>query len=128
MKKTVKKLYVQQKKRYLKKIVGNQDKPRLSVFRSHKHIYGQLIDDKNGHTLAFSSTLNKSLNIENSSDQKAAYIVGQDLAKKATEKDITTIVFDRGNRPYHGRIKSLADGAREQGLIFKKLFSQNLKI
>ena len=54
MKKTVKKLYVQQKKRYLKKIVGNQDKPRLSVFRSHKHIYGQLIDDKNGHTLAFS--------------------------------------------------------------------------
>ena len=118
MKKTVKKLYVQQKKRYLKKIVGNQDKPRLSVFRSHKHIYGQLIDDKNGHTLAFSSTLNKSSNIENSSDQKAAYIVGQDLAKKATEKDITTIVFDRGNRPYHGRIKSLADGAREQGLIF----------
>lgn len=118
MKKTVKKLYVQQKKRYLKKIVGNQEKPRLSVFRSHKHIYGQLIDDKNGHTLAFSSTLNKSLNIENSSDQKAAYIVGQDLAKKATEKDITTIVFDRGNKPYHGRIKSLADGAREQGLIF----------
>ena len=118
MKKTVKKLYVQQKKRYLKKIVGNQEKPRLSVFRSHKHIYGQLIDDKNGHTLAFSSTLSKSLNIENSSDQKAAYIVGQDLAKKATEKDITTIVFDRGNRPYHGRIKSLADGAREQGLIF----------
>ena len=98
----------QQKKRYLKKIVGNQEKPRLSVFRSHKHIYGQLIDDKNGHTLAFSSTLNKSLNIENSSDQKAAYIVGQDLAKKATEKDITTIVFDRGNRLYHGRIKSLA--------------------
>jgi large subunit ribosomal protein L18 len=118
MKKTQKKLYVQQKKRYLKNIVGNTEKPRLSVFRSHKHIYGQIIDDESGHTLAFSSTLNKELGIKNTANKEAAYIVGQDLAKQATAKDITTIVFDRGDRPYHGRIKSLAEGARDQGLIF----------
>jgi len=118
MKKTQKKLYVQQKKRYLKNIVGNTEKPRLSVFRSHKHIYGQIIDDETGHTLAFSSTLNKALGIKNTANKDAAYLVGQDLAKQATAKDIKTIVFDRGNRPYHGRIQSLAEGAREQGLIF----------
>ena len=118
MKKTQKKLYVQQKKRYLKNIVGNTEKPRLSVFRSHKHIYGQIIDDETGHTLAFSSTLNKTLGIKNTANKEAAYLVGQDLAKQATAKDIKTIVFDRGNRPYHGRIQSLAEGAREQGLIF----------
>ena len=118
MRKTQKKLYVQQKKRYLKKVVGSIEKPRLSVFRSHKHIYGQIIDDQTGHTLAFSSTLNKDLGIKNPANQEAAYIVGQDLAKKATAKDITKIVFDRGDRPYHGRIKSLADGARDQGLVF----------
>jgi large subunit ribosomal protein L18 len=118
MKKSIKKLYIQQKKRYLKKIVGCEEKPRLSVFRSHNHIYGQLINDQDGRTLAFSSTLNKSLEIGKSSDQKSAYIVGQDLAKKAKEKNITTIVFDRGNRPYHGRIRSLADGARSEGLVF----------
>jgi len=118
MKKRIKKLYIQQKKRYLKKIVGNLEKPRLAVFRSHKHIYAQLIDDQNGHTLAFSSTLSKTLEITKTSDQKAAYLVGQELAKKAKEKEITTIVFDRGNKPYHGRIKSLAEGARNDGLIF----------
>jgi len=118
MKKSTKKLYIQQKKRYLKKIVGNDEKPRLSVFRSHKHIYAQLINDENGHTLAFSSTLNRNLNIEQSNNQKGAYIVGEDLAKQAIEKQIKTVIFDRGNRPYHGRIKSLADGARTGGLNF----------
>ena len=118
MKKAKKKLYLQQKKRYLKKIVGNSEKPRLAVYRSHKHIYGQLIDDQTGHTLAFSSTLNKSLELIKGNNQTAAYTVGQDLGKKAIEKEITTIVFDRGNRVYHGRIKSLADGARNEGLIF----------
>ncbi len=118
MKKRIKKLYIQQKKRYLKKIVGTFDKPRLAVFRSHNHIYAQLIDDQNANTLAFSSTLNKALDLSITSNQKAAYLVGQDVAKKAIQKDIKSIVFDRGNKPYHGRIKSLAEGARNDGLIF----------
>jgi large subunit ribosomal protein L18 len=120
MKKQIKKIYLQQKKRYLKKIVGSTEKPRLSVFRSHKHIYGQLIDDVNGKTLAFSSTLDPSVikNIEKTTNQAAAYSVGQILGQKATEKNILKVVFDRGNRPYHGRIKSLAEGAREAGLSF----------
>lgn len=120
MKKKLKKVYLQQKKRYLKKIVGSAQKPRLSVFKSHQHIYAQLIDDKNAHTLAASSTLEKNLLEINSSTatQGASFSVGEDLAKKALQKQIQTVVFDRGNRPYHGRIKSVAEGARKQGLIF----------
>ena len=120
MKKASKKLYVQQKKRFLKKIVGTLEKPRLSVFRSHKHIYAQLIDDKNGHTLAFSSTLDKAISsqVKVTANQEASLLVGQSLGKKAIAKDIQKVVFDRGNRPYHGRIKSVAEGAREAGLIF----------
>jgi large subunit ribosomal protein L18 len=120
MKKKLKKVYLQQKKRYLKKIVGTNNKPRLSVFKSHKHIYAQLIDDKNGHTLAFCSTVEKSIasQISSSATQTAAFLVGEKLAEKAIQKQISYIVFDRGNRPYHGRIKSVAEGARKQGLIF----------
>lgn len=120
MKKKIKKLFLQQKKRSLKKIVGTQEKPRLAVFRSHKHIYAQLIDDNIGHTLAFSSTLDKELKsiLTSTSTQQSAFIVGQNLANKATKKNIQKIVFDRGIRPYHGRIQKLAEGAREQGLIF----------
>jgi large subunit ribosomal protein L18 len=120
MKKKLKKLYSQQKKRYLKKIIGTSEKPRLSVFKSQKHIYAQLIDDKQGHTLAFSSTLDKKFADEkiSSATQTASLWVGENLAKKALDKKITTIVFDRGNKPYHGRIKNLADGARKQGLVF----------
>jgi len=118
MKKREKKLYIQQKRRYLKKICGSLEKPRLAVFRSHKHIYAQLIDDQNGHTIAFSSTLNKNLAITTSANQQASFLVGQDLAKKAIELKVKTIVFDRGTKPYHGRIKSLAEGARNEGLIF----------
>jgi large subunit ribosomal protein L18 len=120
MKKSKKKLYLQSKKRSLKKIIGTIEKPRLAVFRSHKHIYAQLIDDKNGHTLAFSSTLDKDFDpaITVKSTKVASFLVGQILAKKATLKQIQTVVFDRGNRPYHGRIQQVAEGAREQGLIF----------
>jgi large subunit ribosomal protein L18 len=120
MKKKLKKLFLQQKKRSLKKIVGTPEKPRLSVFRSHKHIYAQLIDDKTGHTIAFSSTVEKELTktIESTSTQEASFLIGQSLAKKAIEKEIVKVVFDRGNRPYHGRIQKVAEGAREQGLIF----------
>jgi large subunit ribosomal protein L18 len=120
MKKKEKKLYIQQKKRYLKKIIGTIERPRLAVFRSHKHIYAQLIDDKNGLTLAFSSTLDKILStqIKVSSTQDAAFKIGEEIGKKANIKNIKSIIFDRGNRPYHGRIKSLAEGARSSGLIF----------
>ena len=120
MKKKSKKIYLQQKKRYLKKIVGTLEKPRLSVFRSHKHIYAQLIDDKNGKTLAFSSTLETTFNknLINSATSEGAKWVGEDLAQKAIPKNISIVVFDRGNRPYHGRIQKVAEGAREKGLIF----------
>jgi len=120
MKKKVNKVYLQNKKRYLKKIVGTVEKPRLSVFRSHKHIYAQLIDDKYGQTLAFSSTLDKSIlnGLSSTATQEAANLVGISLAQKALEKNILCAVFDRGNRPYHGRIKSLAEGARTKGLYF----------
>jgi large subunit ribosomal protein L18 len=123
MKKKIKKIYLQQKKRYLKKIKGTLKKPRLSVFKSNKHIYAQLIDDKNGHTLAFSSTLDKSL-VEkilltsSTSTQEASFFVGENLAEKAIEKKIQYVVFDRGIKPYHGRIKKVAEGARSKGLIF----------
>ena len=120
MKKQIKKLYLQQKKRYLKKIVGNSEKPRLPVCRSHKQIYGQLIDDKNGKTLVFSSTLDPLVKEikQKSNTQAAANSVGKIIGQKAIEKNITKVVFDRGNKPYHGRIKGLAEGARESGLIF----------
>ena len=120
MKKKIKKLYLQQKKRYLKKIVGTKEKPRLSVFRSHQHIYGHLIDDKNSKTLVFFSTLNKTIKsqFESTSTIAASIEVGKKIAQSALEKKIKTVVFDRGNRPYHGRIKALADGARESGLNF----------
>lgn len=118
--KKIKKIHLQGKKRYLKKIVGTAEKPRLSVYRSHKHIYGQLIDDKNGKTLVFSSTLDKTIFSDSSSraTKEASILVGENLAKKALEKQINFVVFDRGNRPYHGRIASLAEGARNQGLCF----------
>ena len=119
MKKAIKKIHLQGKKRFLKKIVGTSIKPRLSVYRSHKHIYGQLIDDKNGKTLAFSSTLDKMFKeFSSTATQEASLIVGEDLAKKALLKQITKVVFDRGARQYHGRIASLAEGARKGGLNF----------
>lgn len=120
MTKPKKKLYLQQKKRYLKKIIGSIEKPRLSVFRSRKHIYAQLIDDSQGKTLAFSSTLEKEISgaFSSSSTKDASFVVGQQLAKKAKEQNLNQILFDRGSKPYHGRIQSLADGARSEGLVF----------
>ena len=121
MKKKINKLYTQSKKRYLKKIVGTKEYPRLSVFRSHKHIYAQLIDDENGKTIVASSTLEKQVKekISNrTATQNAAQIVGTVIGTKASEKGINKVVFDRGTRPYHGRIAKLAEGARTIGLIF----------
>ena len=101
-------------------ISGTSARPRLSVYRSNKDIYAQLIDDSKGITLAASSTLNKEILSEgiSTSTQAASVLVGQDVAKKALQKQISLVVFDRGNRPYHGRIKAVSEGAREAGLIF----------
>lgn len=91
------------------------DVPRLSVYRSLKHIYAQVIDDAQGRTLAAASTRDKGIN---ATGVKAAAAVGQAVAKKAVQKGVQKVVFDRGARPYHGQIKAVAEGAREAGLKF----------
>lgn len=98
-----------------KKIFGTAEKPRLSVFKSNKGIYAQLIDDATGHTLAAASSReigNSQVNVE------VSHSVGKKLAEKAADNGINTIVFDRNGYVYHGKIKALADGAREGGLKF----------
>lgn len=108
------------KRRIRQKVKGNAEKPRLSVFRSNNHIYAQLIDDVLGKTILSSSTLEVSITSElkSTSTCEASSLVGQHLAKKSLEANITTVVFDRGGRIYHGRIKALADAARKEGLQF----------
>ncbi|MFZ1751573.1 MAG: 50S ribosomal protein L18 [Saprospiraceae bacterium] len=103
------------KYRIRKKVSGSPSKPRLSVFRSNKEIYCQLIDDINGVTLA--SATSKGLKVDGNKVTVAAE-VGKIVASKAKAAGINTVVFDRGGYLYHGRVKSLADGAREGGLIF----------
>ncbi|WP_071396702.1 50S ribosomal protein L18 [Bacillus tuaregi] len=100
------------------KLSGTAARPRLNVYRSNKHIYAQLIDDVNGVTLASASTLDKEVSVESSSNQDAAVKIGELVAKRAVEKGITSVVFDRGGYLYHGRVKALADAARENGLQF----------
>ena len=99
------------------KISGTAERPRLSVFRSEKHIYAQLIDDVKGVTLASASSLEKDFEGKGS-DKAAAREIGKRLAQKAAEKGITAVVFDRSGYIYHGRVKELAEGAREGGLSF----------
>lgn len=109
------------KKRQLrirKRVMGSAARPRLNVFRSSKHIYAQLIDDVAGTTLASASSLDKELNLSNGSNIEAASAVGNLIAARAQEKGLTEIVFDRGGYLYHGRVKALADAAREAGLQF----------
>ena len=100
------------------KVVGNAERPRLTVFRSSKHIYAQLIDDLSGLTLAAASSRTKDASLSYGGNIKAAKTVGQKLAEAAKEKGITKAAFDRGHYRYHGRIKALADAAREGGLQF----------
>jgi len=106
--------------RVREKIKGTPDCPRLCVFRSLNHIYAQVIDDTKGQTLAAASTLDaeikKQLDSKKKSDQ--AGMVGEALAKKAMEKGVNTVVFDRGGYQYHGRVKALAEAARKGGLKF----------
>ncbi len=104
-------------RRVRRKISGTAQRPRLNVFRSNKHIYAQLIDDVNGVTLASASTMDKGFE-GNGGNKEAARKVGQAIAKAAAEKNIEEAVFDRGGYLYHGRVKELADGARESGLKF----------
>ena len=98
------------------KIEGTSSKPRVSVFRSNKHIYAQLVDDVNHKTLASSST--EVLKLENGSNIEAASKVGADLAKKANDLKITEVVFDRSGYVYHGRVKAVAEALRNGGLKF----------
>lgn len=103
------------KKRVRKSVQGTAERPRLSVFKSNKAIYAQLIDDLNGHTLAATSSKEvgkDSITVEVSKE------VGKKLAEKAKANGVETVVFDRGGYIYHGRVKALADGAREGGLKF----------
>lgn len=92
--------------------------PRLSVFRSSKHIYAQIIDDAKGVTLAAASSVDKGFKSKKGTDQEAAKMVGAMLAERAKKSGIDKVVFDRGGYLYHGRVKALAEGAREGGLSF----------
>lgn len=100
------------------RVAGTAQKPRLSVFRSNKEIYAQLIDDENGQTLTAASSRDKGLNSLNGNKVEVSKQVGQELARKAKELGIEKCVFDRSGYLYHGRVKSLSDGAREGGLQF----------
>jgi len=104
--------------RIRKKIVGADKKPRLSVFRSNSDIYAQLIDDGDGKTLASASSRDKDILAQKGTKIDKSKLVGNAIARKATSLGIETCVFDRGGNLYHGRVKALADGAREAGLKF----------
>ena len=105
------------KRRVRRNIFGTETKPRLSVYRSNKEIYAQIIDDNNGVTLASASSREKGVAVEGTKSEVSA-LVGKALAAKAVAKGIETVVFDRKGFVYHGRIKALAEGAREGGLKF----------
>ncbi len=111
---------LKRKKRIRKNIFGHLDRPRLSVFRSSKHIYAQIIDDTAGTTLASASTLDREFKEDKVEGKKVdiAKAVGNLIGKRALDKGITKVVLDRNGYLYHGRIKSLSDGAREAGLNF----------
>ena len=98
------------------KVSGTADRPRLNVFRSNSHISAQLIDDVNGVTLVSANSVE--LKLENGGNVTAAALVGTEVATRALKANITNVVFDRGGYLYHGRVKALADAAREAGLVF----------
>lgn len=114
------KLERRQKIRYniRKKVAGTAQKPRLSVFRSNADIYVQLIDDSQGVTLAAASSREKDIAAQKGTKLEKSKLVGASIARKAQELGITTVVFDRGGNLYHGRVKNVAEGAREGGLQF----------
>jgi large subunit ribosomal protein L18 len=115
-----KQLRMKRKFRIRKKLSGTPERPRLSVFRSAKHIYAQLVDDLAGSTICEASTLSKDFNDPAAKESKvaAANVVGKIIAERAQAKGIKSVVFDRNGFLYHGRIKAVSDGAREAGLEF----------
>ena len=108
---------LQRHKRVRRKVFGTPQRPRLCVFRSSNNIYAQIIDDTNRVTLVAASSLDEAVKgaVNHTGNKEAAKMVGEMVAKKAVEKGITEVVFDRGGYIYHGRIKELAEGAREEG-------------
>nr|BDA98164.1 ribosomal protein L18 [Proteomonas sp. NIES-1005]BDA98604.1 ribosomal protein L18 [Proteomonas sp. NEIS-1375] len=108
------------KKRIRSKIKGTAEIPRLAVFRSNEHIYAQVIDDVAGNTLVSSSTLDREIRqaLSSGATCEASKLVGEAIAKKSLENQITNVVFDRGGHIYHGRVKALAEAARDKGLQF----------
>ena len=112
--------HLRRRKRVRQKVSGTGNRPRLAVFRSLKHIYAQLINDELGETVAEASTLSPELkdNLSNGGNIAAAESVGALIAKKAKQREIEGVVFDRGGHLYHGRIKALAEAARAEGLKF----------
>ena len=111
---------IKRHRRVRKKLSGTPERLRLSVFKSINHIYAQIIDDVSGMTLLSTSTLTPDVRekVKNGGNIEAAKIVGEAIGKKALEKNISNVVFDRGGYPYHGRVRALAEAARESGLIF----------
>ena len=107
-------------RRIRRKLAGHSERPRLNVYRSTKHIYAQVIDDKKGETIASASSLEKDMRgqLKTGANIEAAKAVGKRLAERAAAKGVKEVVFDRGGYLYHGRIKALADAAREGGLDF----------
>lgn len=106
------------KRRVRKNIFGTAERPRLSVYRSNKEIYAQIIDDTNGKTLVTASSREKELAAEKASKSEMSTLVGKKVAEKALAAGVETVIFDRNGFVYHGRIKALAEGAREGGLKF----------
>ncbi len=104
--------------RVRKTVSGTTETPRLNVFRSNSNIFAQIIDDSEGKTLVSASSIDKELKLENGGNVEAAAKVGELIAKRAKKAKITKVVFDRGGYLYHGRVKALADAARENGLEF----------
>lgn len=109
---------IRRKKSIRRRVLGAPDQPRLTVFRSARHIYAQLIDDLSGRTLAAASTVEKAGKFDNGGNRDAASRVGSALAERAKEAGISTAVFDRNGYRFHGRIKALAEAARKGGLKF----------
>jgi len=116
----IKKAALRRKFHVRKKVFGTPDRPRLTVFRSNRHIYAQIIDDVAGATLVSASTRAKPLRekLPNGGDKKAAQVVGQTLAKEAIGVGIKCVCFDRNRCKFHGRVKALAEAARKTGLVF----------
>ena len=104
--------------RIRKTVSGTAERPRLAVFRSNKDIYAQIIDDVNGNTITAASSRDKDINASKINKTEAANLVGKAIAEKALKAGVESITFDRGGYLYHGRVKSLAEGAREGGLKF----------